>query len=129
MAAVVLFRRFFDSGTEQGVGGAPYTRETVEVIAGVLRQTQSGLFQKVLADGLRYAHTLVSADLQRCNLRDAYLGRKRGDKHGLNLLNADLFGSDCTGASFREVTANGSAFIEATLEGSVYWRGSSERKF
>ena len=120
MAAAVLLRRFFDRGTEQGQGGAPYMRETVEVIAGALRQTQSGLLQKVLADGLRYAHTLVSADLQRCNLRDAYLGRKPGDKLRLNLSNADLFGADCTGASFRDVIANGSVFYEATLEGTVF---------
>jgi uncharacterized protein YjbI with pentapeptide repeats len=120
MAAAVLLRRFFDRGTEQGRGGAPYKRETVEVIAAVLRQVPSGLFQKVLADGLRYARNLVSADLQRCNLRDAYLGRKPGDKRCLNLSNADLFGADCTGASFREVIAKGSVFTEATLEGSVF---------
>jgi uncharacterized protein YjbI with pentapeptide repeats len=120
MAAAVLLRRFFDRGTEQGRGGAPYKRETVEVIAAVLRQEPSGLFQKVVADGLRYARKVVSADLQRCNLQDAYLGRKPGDKRGLNLSNTDFFRADCTGASFREVVAKGSIFVEATLEGTVF---------
>jgi hypothetical protein len=120
MAAAVLLRRFFDRGTEQGGGGTPYRREAVEVIAAVLRQVPSGLFQKVLADGLRYASKLVSADLQRCNLRDSYLGRKPGDKRSLNISNADFFGADCTGASFREVIAVGSVFVEATLEGAVF---------
>ena len=120
IAAAVLLRRFFDRRTEQGKGGAPYKRETVEVIAGVLRQTQCGPFQKALADSLRYAKKLISADLQRCNLTDAYLGRKLGDTRGLNLSNADLFGANCTGASFREVVAIGAVFYQATLEGAVF---------
>ena len=118
IAAAVLLRRFFERRTEQGKG---YRRETVEVIAGVLRQTQqSGPFQKALADSLRYAKKLISADLQRCNLTDAYLGRKQGDKHRLNLSNADLFGADCTGTSFREVIAIGTVFYQAKLEGAVF---------
>jgi len=122
IAAAVLLRRFFDSGTEQGRGGAPYRKETVEVIAGVLRKTGSGLFQKVLADGLRYAHkhNLVSADLQGCNLSGAYLGRKLGDKRVLNLSKADLFQANCAGASFREVKAKGTVFVDAKLEGTVF---------
>ncbi len=118
MAAAVLLRRFFERRTEQGKG---YRRETVDVIAGVLRQAQkSGPFQKALADSLRYAKKLISADLQRCNLTDAYLGRKQGDKHRLNLSNADLFGADCTDASFREVIAIGTVFYQAKLEGAVF---------
>lgn len=118
IAAAVLLRRFFERRAEQGKG---YRKETVEVIAGVLRQTrQSGPFQKALADSLRYARKLISADLQGCNLTDAYLGRKKGDRHRLNLSNADLFGAVCTGASFREVIAIGTVFYQAKLEGAVF---------
>jgi uncharacterized protein YjbI with pentapeptide repeats len=128
MAAAVLLRRFLERGTEQGGRGRPYKSETIEVIAGILRSLQTDEdkdkekhnFQKVLADGLRYARDLTSADLQRCNLRSAYLGRKPGDKWRLNMANADLFGADCTEASFREVVANEAVFYEATLERAVF---------
>ena len=138
MAAAVLLRRFFERGTEQGGRRRPYKRETVEVIAGILRslladeekdknkdQNKDGdrdkdIFQKVLADGLRYARDLVSADLQRCNLRGAYLGRKSGDKWRLDMSHADLFGADCTEASFRDVIANDAVFYGAILEGTVF---------
>ena len=40
----------------------------------------AGRLRKVLADGLRYARDLRGADLQRYNLRNAYLGWKQGDK-------------------------------------------------
>ena len=120
MAAAVLLRRFFDRSTEQGAGKAPYKRETVEVIAGLLRQATPGLFQKVLADGLRYAQNLDSVDLQGCNLQDAYLGRKQGDKRGLDLSNADLWRADCARASFRDVKAKHTVFSEAGLEDAVF---------
>lgn len=120
MAAAVLLRRFFDPKTEQGKARAPYVNETVEVIAGMLRVEQPSQLQKVLADGLRYAHDLTSADLQRCNLRNSYLGYKSGDKHHLKLSEADLFEADCSGASFREVTAEGTIFLNATLGKAVF---------
>jgi uncharacterized protein YjbI with pentapeptide repeats len=120
MAAAVLLRRFFNRHTEQGAGRAPYKAETVEVIAGLLRQTQPGLFQKVLADGLRYANDLVSADLQKCILRDAYLGRRQDDKRRLDLSKADLWAADCAGASFRGVKAHHAVFYGAGLEGTVF---------
>lgn len=124
MAAAVLLRRFLDRKTEQGGRRRPYKKETVEVIAGILRYQQADngdpIYQKALADGLRYARKLGSADLQRCNLRDAYLGRKPGDKWRLNLSNSDLFGADCASASFREVIANNAVFYEATLEKAVF---------
>lgn len=69
---------------------------------------------------MRYARKLVSADLQRCNLRHAYLGRKPGDKWRLKMANADLFGANCTEASFREVIANKAVFQEAILKRTVF---------
>jgi hypothetical protein len=120
MAAAVLLRRFFDPTTEQGEVGTPYLKETVEVIAGMLRAPQSGAMQKVLADGLRYARNLAGADLQRCHLANAYLGRKAGDAWRLDLSRADLFEADCSGASFREVVAVDAVFYQATLAGTVF---------
>lgn len=141
MAAAVLLRRFFERETEQGGRRRPYKRETVEVIAGILRSLKADknkdknkdedrdkdIFQKVLADGLRYARDLASADLQQCDLRGAYLGRKPGDKWRLNITHADLFGADCTAASFRDVIANEAVFFEAILEGTVFAGAELER--
>jgi Pentapeptide repeats (8 copies) len=82
LAAAILLRRFFDATTEQGAVGAPYGREAIAVIAALLRETETGELQKLLADGLGYAPTLRRADLQRCNLANAYLGRREHVKHG-----------------------------------------------
>jgi uncharacterized protein YjbI with pentapeptide repeats len=120
MAAAVLLRRFFDPRTEQGSAGAPYLRETIEVIAGMLREPQAVLLQKVLADGLRYAVDLRGADLQRCDLRDAYLGVKKGDRKRVVLAGADLFGANLAGASLRGADARGAVFYEANCERSVF---------
>jgi uncharacterized protein YjbI with pentapeptide repeats len=76
LAAAILLRRFFDEGTEQGAPGTPYEREAIAVIAALLRNTQTGELQKLLADGLAYASSLQGADLQQCNLSRAYLGQR-----------------------------------------------------
>jgi hypothetical protein len=55
LAAAILLRRFFDKETEQGAAGTPYEPEAVAVIAALLRNTQTGELQKLLADGLAYA--------------------------------------------------------------------------
>jgi uncharacterized protein YjbI with pentapeptide repeats len=120
MAGAVLLRRFFDGQTEQGEAGAPYSREAIEVIAGLLRSEDGGLLQKVLADGLRYAADLQDMDLQRCDLRDAYLGKKEGDKRALDLSRADLFGAKCDRASFKGVTARKAVFYQCTLLKTVF---------
>jgi hypothetical protein len=119
MAGAVLLRRFFDRRTEQGAAGTPYVKEAIEVIAGMLREEQPPRVQKVLADGLRYAIDLRKADLQHCNLRNAYIGRKTGDPRVVDLSEADLFESDCAGASFKEVVAYKTVFYRAGLEGTV----------
>ena len=46
------------------------------MIAALLRNTQTGELQKLLADGLAYASSLQGADLQECNLSRAYLGKR-----------------------------------------------------
>jgi hypothetical protein len=126
MVAAVLLRRFFDQKTEQGEVGTPYREETIEVIAGMIRETQPERLQKVLADGLRYARDLRGADLQRCKLRNSYLGRKGGDEFSVDLSNADLYEADCSGASFKAAIAVGTIFYRATLERTVFTEANLE---
>lgn len=120
MAGAVLLRRFFDRRTEQGAAGTPYVKEAIELMAGMLREeAQSARVQKVLADGLRYAVDLHKADLQRCDLRNGYIGRKTGDQHVVDLTDADLFEAKCAHASFKGVVAYRTVFYGASLEGAV----------
>jgi uncharacterized protein YjbI with pentapeptide repeats len=71
----------------------------------------------LLADGLAHAPDLRGADLQRCNLRNAYLGDRLGKK--LDLSGADLYEADLTGASLRGAVARGTVFYGATLTKTV----------
>lgn len=119
MAAAILLRRFFDIRSEQGAAHASYAKEAVAVIAGVLRESETGPVQKVLADGLRYAPSLSQADLQGCNLSGAYLGLKKGDEKVVDLTNADLFEANLTGASLKGVKAVDAVFSGATLVKTV----------
>jgi uncharacterized protein YjbI with pentapeptide repeats len=146
MTGAVLLRRFFDEKTEQGAAGTPYVQEAVHVIAGLLRAEKSHSIRKALADGLHYANDLRGADLQNCHLEDAYIGTKAGEgitaqssprerlkqlfgwrnandarpmKRRMDLSGADLFESDCTRASFRDVIAVKTVFYRATLKGTV----------
>ena len=120
MAGAVLLRRFFDRHTEQGARGRPYVKEAIEVMAGMLREEQPQRIQKVLADGLRYARELQQADLQHCDLRNAYIGRKAGDRSPVDLTRADLYGAKCDRASFKAVIARGTVFMEAELRKTVF---------
>jgi hypothetical protein len=120
MAGAVLLRRFFDRRTEQGARGRPYVGEAIEVMAGMLREEQPVRVQKVLADGLRYARELQGADLQNCDLRNAYIGQKTGDKEAVDLSRADLYGAKCDRASFKGVVAQETVFMEAELRKTVF---------
>jgi uncharacterized protein YjbI with pentapeptide repeats len=118
LAAAILLRRFFDRRTEQGGDGAPYQQEAIRVIAALLRATETGELQKLLADGLAYAPTLHGADLQRCNLSGAYLGDRDGRK--VDLSNADLYKADLSGASLKGAIATGTVFYRATAARTVF---------
>jgi hypothetical protein len=120
MAGAVLLRRFFDRHTEQGGLGRPYVKEAVEVMAGMLREEQPPRVQKVLADGLRYVRELQDADLQNCDLRNAYVGRKAGDQWAVDLSRADLYGAKCERASFKGVVARETVFLQAELSKAVF---------
>jgi hypothetical protein len=120
MAGAVLLRRFFDRRTEQGAMGGPYVKETVEMMAGMLREEQPPHLQKVLADGLRYAIDLRGADLQNCNLQNAYIGRKAGDESVVDLSRADLYAARCERASFKGVRAREAVFMGADLTKAVF---------
>src|SRR3954447_16612346 len=118
LAAAILLRRFFDRRTERGAAGAPYQHEAIRVIAALLRATERGEFQKLLADGLAHAPTLCGVDLQRCNLAEAYLGERLGRR--VDLSEADLFGADLTNASLKRAVAKKTVFYRATLSGTIF---------
>lgn len=118
VSGAILLRRFFDPRTEQGERHAPYAKEAVGVIAALLREADPGNFQKLLADGLSYAPSLTYADLQHCNLQNAYLG-VRGDRI-VNLSGADFFEADLSHASLRGARAREAVFYGATLHGTVF---------
>ena len=129
MAAAVLLRRYFDRTSEQGVGRkAPYRKETIEVIAGMLREAQTDDLRKaqtdevrkVLANGLRYAVDLRNADLSSCTLSGGYIGQKGGDRRSVDMSQADLYDAKCVRTSFRNVTAVETVFYAATLEKAVF---------
>jgi uncharacterized protein YjbI with pentapeptide repeats len=120
MAAAILLRRFFDTRSEQGAADLSYANEALAVIAGLLRESSTGPLQKVLADGLRYAPSLSRADLQGCNLTNAYLGLKDGDKTVVDLTNADFFQANLTEASLKGVKAAGAVFFGASLVNTVF---------
>ncbi|MFN0139738.1 MAG: pentapeptide repeat-containing protein [Pyrinomonadaceae bacterium] len=119
LGGAILLRRFFDPETELGEGGTPYAREAVDVIAALLRETETGNFQKLLADGLLYASSLESVDLQRTNLRNAYLGDKSSGV-APNLKRADFYRADLSAASLKGANAEEAVFYQARLHNTVF---------
>lgn len=122
LAGAILLRRFFDRRSEFGVGRTPYAKEAVAVIASMLRTQPTGNLQKLLADGLAYAPTLVRADLQRTNLQKAYLGARMlnpRQKQVVDLSYADFYRADLSGASLKEAQAEAAVFYQARLNGTV----------
>lgn len=119
LGGAILLRRFFDPKTELGEGGTPYAREAVDVIAALLRETETGNFQKLLADGLLYAPSLESVDLQRTNLQNAYLGAK---SNGVvpDLKRADFYRADLSGASLKSANAENAVFYQARLHNTIF---------
>jgi Pentapeptide repeats (9 copies) len=120
LGAAILLRRFFDPETELGEGGTPYAREAVDVIAALLRQTETGNFQKLLADGLLYASSLESVDLQRTNLQNAYLGKKKKNDVPPNLTRADFYRADLSAASLKGANAEAAVFYQARLHNTIF---------
>lgn len=96
LSSAILLRRFFDDKISEGIGGTPLAKEVINTIAAILRGEKTSDFQKLLADGLRYAPSLESSDLQKANLKNAVLGEK-----DLNFKNADFYKADLSNASFK----------------------------
>jgi uncharacterized protein YjbI with pentapeptide repeats len=123
LAAAVLLRRFFDPSSELGARDllgrrrAPYSGEALSVMAAVLRGLPSGDLQKLLADGLAYAATLESADLQRTNLQAGYLSSRRTEG---TLEGADFYRADVSGGSLKNARAARAVFYQARLRGTVF---------
>lgn len=115
LAAAIVMRRFFDEGTEYGVGGAPFAKTALSVISALLKHTPTSDFQKVLADSIAYAPSrcLIKSDFQRANLSKAYLGK-------INFEGADFFQANLSGASLKEASAVGAIFREATVIRTVF---------
>ncbi len=80
---------------------------------GILRDQPTGNFQKLLADGLAYAPSLVGADLQRTNLQNAYLREK-------DVSQADFYRADLSRGSLKAATARDVVFYQARLVGTVF---------
>jgi hypothetical protein len=132
LAAAILLRRFFDRETEQGEGRTPYQQEALRVIAALLRGTaEESEFQKLLADGLRFAPDLRGADLQRCNLSSAFLGIPEEDEEPdkdnkpdkrnepVDISEADLYEANLSRASLRGAVGVKTVFKGATLMKTV----------
>ena len=123
MSSAILLRRFLDKDSEYGVGGTPFAKSTVSVVAAVLKTLQTSDFQKVLSDTLRFAPCkfLKRGDFQRANLSKAYLGcyKVNGDEQ-VNMEGADFFQANLTGTSLRESVLNNAVFYEATLNGTRF---------
>lgn len=115
LAAAIRLRRFFDRGSEVGIAGAAYSRDALGVIVAILREQPTGNLQKLLADGLAHAPTLVGADLQRTNLQGAYLG-------GTDVSGADFYRADLSGASLKGSVARRTVFYQAKLVETVFTR-------
>lgn len=117
MASAILLRRFFDEKSEFGVGGAPFAKDTVNVIAAILKTLKTSDFQKTLADSLKFAPNrfLKNGDFQRANLAKAYLGEV-----GVAFEDADFYQANLSGASFKGANLKGAKFYEAKLSGTVF---------
>jgi uncharacterized protein YjbI with pentapeptide repeats len=125
MASAILLRRFFDKDSELGLGGTPFAKEAVHVIAAVLKSLQSNDFQKMLADGLRHAPVAYTkkGDFQRANLSKAYLGAEDAEPSmAVNMERADFFQANLSGASFRNAKLSGAHFYEALLSKTIFRR-------
>lgn len=125
LTGAVLLRRFFDTESEFGMAQAAYAQEAVNVMAAVLRSSDAGVLQKLLADGLSHAPTLEGADLQRTNLQSAYLGSRVGRKAQLS--GADFFKADLSDASLKDAEAEGAVFYQARLYRTVL-KGANLRR-
>lgn len=111
ISAAILLRRFFDKKTEEGGKRTPYVKETINVIASLLRNLPTCIFQKTLADGLSYTIDLQNVDFQKANFQQSYLGRKDGKAIDISV--ADFFRADFSQALIDNVIAVKTIFYQA----------------
>jgi uncharacterized protein YjbI with pentapeptide repeats len=112
LSAAILLRRFL----QMKIGKTNYLRtETIGVISAILRTLPTGVYQKTLADGLAYASDLTSADLQRTNLQNIYLGSKT---ERICLHHTDLFKSNLAYGLIDNVDAVDIILYQAFLQGA-----------
>lgn len=87
-------------------------KETINVIASILRTLPTGVYQKTLADGLASCQDLSHADLQSANLQNAFLGN---DSYRINMSEADLFCANLSKALVKNIDAIGCHFRDSIL--------------
>ncbi len=102
ISAAIMLRRYLNTRISKKY--KHLQKETINVIASMLKILPTGVFQKTLADGLAYARDLSNLDLQKTNLQDAYIGRK--DKKKIVVDNTDLYMSDLSYALIENAQGN-----------------------
>lgn len=102
ISAAIMLRRYLNTRISKKY--MHLQKETINVIASMLKILPTGVFQKTLADGLAYARDLSNLDLQKTNLQDAYIGRK--DKKKIVVDNTDLYMSDLSYALIENAQGN-----------------------
>ena len=120
---VAWFLRLFHREAEVDNGNSAFWREAVDVAAAILREQGTGNFQKLLADGLAFAPSLEWADLQKTNLQFAYLGSREESgrfNRTTNLIHADFYRADLSGASLKGAKAHRAIFYQARMHNTVF---------
>lgn len=87
-------------------------KDTLDVIASLLKTLPTGVYQKTLADGLSSCQDLSHADLQYANLQNVYLGN---DSYIINMSKADLFCANLSKALIKNINASGCYFRDTIL--------------
>ena len=125
LVSAVLMRRFFRVSSEFGYRNwffwnfMPYSREAVEVIAGMLKDSNlSAPVRKILADGLREAPSLENFDFQHADFGNVFLGTKlKGEE--IDISNSDFYRATIQG-SFHGVKGIAPVFRSASAEKTVF---------
>lgn len=118
----ILFGRLFN---ENRVSNTTLEDDTISTIAAILRNERTSDYQKLLSDGLKYASSLESSDLQKANLSNAVFGI-----NSLNLRKSDFYKANLTNVSFKvrdfgKINEDGTFNVEGVdLEGAVFYQAN-----
>jgi len=134
ISSAILLRRFFDENSYLGLGNTTLEKDTIDVIASMLKVENTGDFQKLLADSLQYANSLKNSDFQKANLTNAVLGKENldfsdSDFYKANLTNASFKdkngkGANLTSCVFYESILHNTNFSGSNLKGSIFYKAN-----